>query len=78
MNKTQIHPSACVPQHPGSAGVPNGSAVAPVDGTQAEGKDVAGSVAVDYETREGSAKPGKDFRYMQGTLVSALVIWYQL
>ena len=31
---------------------------------------LTGSVTVDFETREGSAKPGKDFRFTQGTLVS--------
>ncbi|GFS07622.1 sodium/calcium exchanger 3 [Elysia marginata] len=30
---------------------------------------VTEAVTVDFETREGSAKPGKDFRYTQGTLV---------
>lgn len=29
-----------------------------------------GDVTVEYETREGSAKAGKDFKYTQGFLVS--------
>ncbi|KAL8606727.1 hypothetical protein ACOMHN_018761 [Nucella lapillus] len=29
---------------------------------------ITGVVTVDFETREGSAKPGKDFKYTQGTL----------
>ena len=31
---------------------------------------IKGSVAVEYETREGSGKVDKDFKYTQGKLVS--------
>ena len=57
-------------QRSDSQGSRNGQAtsLAVSDGTlsKAQGR----VVTIDYETREGSAKPGKDFKFTQGTLVS--------
>ena len=50
----------------------NGKAAAINSGSVDFAKHVSGVVAIDYETREGSAKPGKDFRFTQGTLVSQI------
>ena len=50
----------------------NGKAPAIGSGSVDFAKHVTGVVAVDYETREGSAKPGKDFKFTQGTLVSQI------
>ena len=37
-------------------------------------KPVTGVVSVEYETREGTAKTGKDFRYTSDTLVNKVIL----
>ncbi|XP_076443822.1 sodium/calcium exchanger 2-like isoform X2 [Babylonia areolata] len=51
----------------------NGQATTPISpsGVSLAAPDpsaITSVVSIDYETREGSAKPGKDFKYTQGTL----------
>ncbi|XP_041367224.1 sodium/calcium exchanger 2-like isoform X2 [Gigantopelta aegis] len=51
----------------------NGNVTIPSSGnladTENEPATALGVVSVDYETREGSAKPGKDFKFSKGTLI---------
>ncbi|XP_053406259.1 sodium/calcium exchanger 2-like isoform X9 [Mercenaria mercenaria] len=61
-------------EHSSKTNVPNGDAVAyskngNVKINPESDKPVPGVVSVEYETREGTAKTGKDFRYVSDTLI---------
>lgn len=64
--------------HPQNGGI-NGNGVAVVKTEKetsfsvADKEEHTGVVSIDFETREGSGKIDKDFKYAQGTLVSACV-----
>ena len=44
-------------------------ALSQTDVVDVDGRDFEGTVSVEFETREGSARIGKDFEYTQGLLV---------
>ncbi|XP_069137487.1 sodium/calcium exchanger 1-like isoform X4 [Argopecten irradians] len=58
-------PGGKTPIANGDAGAAKGGKVAPASGAE---QTFSGDVTVEYETREGSAKAGKDFKYTQGFL----------